>query len=231
MEKIYLSGPMTGLTVEEATERRSFYFNNLSDCFELVSPMRDWHLMTNTEEFKHTQIEAYSNDWGKENVSFCNDKEIMNRDRFDVLLSDGMILDLLDATRPSIGAIAELCWAHEHSKPIVLVMEDEGNINEHAFINEMSSFRVNSRERACEVIRSVFNKSPKVTTKPKPEDYWPEKQRDLEEILKEIAKKQKETPTAPYPWQPVYPPPKPFTITPDPGKYPPPQPWFLCKYF
>lgn len=209
MEKIYLSGPMTGLTVEEATTRRSFYFKNLSDCFELVSPMRDWHLMTNQQDrqFILEEIRPHSNDKNKNNVSFCSDKEIMNRDRFDVIMSDGMILDLLGATRPSIGAVAELCWAYEFNKPVVLVMEDEGNVNEHAFINEMSSFRVNSRERACEIIRSVFNKKPKMKDEKFDhgktfEEVWKEhnKQKELEEAFKKYNE-QKEKPMDPW-WVP-----------------------------
>ena len=161
MIKVYLSGPMSGLIVQEATKRRFFYEQNLGPEFETISPMRDWHLISGREfEDYADDIIAPQVDKPESTTNFACDKEIFMRDKFDVIHSDCVIVDVLDSKKVSIGTAFEIAWANEFTVPIILVMEEKDNPHDHAFIKECSSFRVHTRERAVDVIRSVFNLKP-----------------------------------------------------------------------
>jgi hypothetical protein len=66
---------------------------------------------------------------------------------------------MLGAETVSIGTVMEISWAWSFRNPIVLVMEKEGNIHEHAMIREACPFRVETLEEAIEVLAALFVQS------------------------------------------------------------------------
>jgi hypothetical protein len=93
----------------------------------------------------------------------CYDDQILSsqrgifaRDSWDATRCDGIFVNLIGAERVSIGTVMEISWAWQARVPIILVMEDEGNIHEHSMIREACPFRVNSIEHGIEIAGKLF---------------------------------------------------------------------------
>jgi nucleoside 2-deoxyribosyltransferase len=147
MRKVYLSGPVSGLKYNEATEWRE-------DAIEMlirynirgVSPMRSKEHLDNGGILGEADKNPLTTDNG-----------LIVRDRYDVLNSDVLLANFLGATEVSICSIFELGWADVCRKPIATVMEREGNVRDHKFVREVSGFRVDSLERGVAVVFSILN--------------------------------------------------------------------------
>lgn len=56
----------------------------------------------------------------------------------------------------SIGSVAELAWAQHLHKPVVLIMEKEGNVHDHAFVNQMASHRAYDIGEGVEWVKRIL---------------------------------------------------------------------------
>ncbi len=84
---------------------------------------------------------------------------IMTRDRFDATRCDVLLVNLLGATRVSIGTTMEIAWADLKRTPIVLCMEAPGtdNPHEHCMITEAVGFRCTTLDEGLHVVRSILS--------------------------------------------------------------------------
>jgi len=143
---VYLCGPITGLTYDEAVARREEIATPLEKCgIEVRSPMRG----------KRTLSHQYHNKplpSGHYRAAMSTDSAIFARDHHDVSTVDVIVADFLGAVKASIGSMFELAWASHMHKFVVLIMEKEGNPHEHAFVREASSCRVYSRDEAVQAV-------------------------------------------------------------------------------
>jgi nucleoside 2-deoxyribosyltransferase len=144
--KVYLAGPITGLSFDKAADWR-YDVMCLLGAVGIVaySPLRAKSYLKNIKEIA---------DHYDDHVLSCR-KGITNRDRFDVMRCDVLFVNLIGATKPSIGTILELGWADAARKPIVLCM-DEGNVHDHAMVNEVSGFVVRTLDEGVEVTKSLL---------------------------------------------------------------------------
>lgn len=78
------------------------------------------------------------------------------RDKIDVTRCHVVLMNLLGAKRVSIGTMAELGWANAFGKPIVLVMEESGNLHEHGFVRELSTFHHTTLQDALETVKGLL---------------------------------------------------------------------------
>lgn len=157
--RIYLSGPICGLTFRECTEWRHKVRDRLEDYAEILDPMRD--VESDTPD---TVIFDGSGSESTADPSLMTDRGIVVRDYTDTVTSTILIVNLLKAKEKSIGTIAEISWAWQSRIPLIVIMETLGNPHEHPFIREMASFRVNTIERAIAVAKSLIGV-------PEPEDF------------------------------------------------------------
>jgi hypothetical protein len=144
---IYMAGPVKGLAYGPATDWRH-WFTEMMEGFnvECLDPLRA------KEELKdETCIDRIEYD---EPMS-CP-KGIYVRDRFDALRCDLLLVNLLNAEKPSLGSVMEIAWADALHKPIILAMEP-GNVHEHAMILGACGFRVGSLTEAAAVAIGVLN--------------------------------------------------------------------------
>lgn len=150
MPRVYLAGPITGLDYKGATDWRDFVRDELVKYgIESLSPMRS------KEYLLQEKIIAS----GYDNLNVLSKaKGIVTRDRNDVMTSDLILFNLLEAKKVSIGTVIEYGWADAFRKPIVTVIEKEGNIHEHAMLNEMTGFRVETLEAGILVARALLNR-------------------------------------------------------------------------
>jgi len=84
------------------------------------------------------------------------DDGIVRQDFNDVKQSDALVMNYLGAKARSIGMGGEVSWAWLLQKPIVIIMEKEGNPNDHAFIRGQASHRVDNLEDAAKIINRLL---------------------------------------------------------------------------
>lgn len=150
--KVYLAGPISGLTYGGATEWRDGVIRDLAEFgIKGLSPMRCKEFLQNeTDGFSKT-CEKY----GHINV-LASPRGIMTRDRFDATRCDVLLVNLLGATTVSIGTVMEIAWADACRTPIVCAME-AGNIHEHAMVNEALGYRVDTLEEAVSLVKAILS--------------------------------------------------------------------------
>ena len=144
--KVYLAGPISGLTYDGAQSWRKVVTDTLAPDITCYSPLRQKHYLRSegTLEQSYTCHEL------------STDRGIMTRDHWDCMTSDVVFANLLGATRISIGTVMELAWAFAYRKPLIVVMEPENNAHEHPMIREALGYRVDSLERGVEIARALL---------------------------------------------------------------------------
>lgn len=127
---VYLAGPITGTTFGECTDWREYVKSKFPPNIIGLSPMRGKDYISHEGPIKH-DYEGYP---------LSSAKGITARDTFDVTRSDLIFVNLLGATKVSIGTVLEIGMAHILNKQIVVVMEEKGNPHEHAMIADMTKY-------------------------------------------------------------------------------------------
>jgi len=82
-------------------------------------------------------------------------KSLTSRSKWDTLRSDLIFVNLLNATKVSIGTVMEIVWADMKDIPIILCI-DNGGLHDHAMLKETSSFVVNSLDDGIDVIKMLL---------------------------------------------------------------------------
>jgi nucleoside 2-deoxyribosyltransferase len=144
---VYLSGPITGLTYEGAEDWRQFVTTAFPPHIQGISPLRAQRMLEGTgviheHEFDHP---------------YLKDACINRRDKFDTLRADAVLVNLLGAQRVSIGTVMEIAWAADHGIPVIVAIEPEGNVHEHAMLRDSFMIRVASLEEAIEATTAVVS--------------------------------------------------------------------------
>lgn len=126
MKSVYLAGPITGSSYETVTQWRDDVQKKLWERdVKGLSPMRGKAYLSDEDKI----ADSYSD------KTMSSITAINLRDRNDVKTSDGVLVNLLGATRVSIGTVMEIAWAIAYDKPCVIVMEKDGtNIHEHGML-------------------------------------------------------------------------------------------------
>lgn len=148
MSKVYLSGPITGLTYKDA---RFGWRKDFADMMEpgitVLSPMRhEGHLA----EIKGKLAKEYP-----EHL-FSHPKMIVSKDLLDIDVSDIVVANFLGAKKASIGTVSEMGYARAKGKTIITIME-KGNIHEHPFVTELSNAVVTSLSDAVAIVNSLLS--------------------------------------------------------------------------
>lgn len=145
--KVYLGGIISGLSFKDANEWREIAQKKLEMYgIQAASPLRGKD---------HLADETVLHKMGYEKKVMSSQKGITTRDRWDVMSSDLIIMNLLGAKSPSIGCSMEIAWADLLRKPIVAIMEP-GNVHEHCMLLECVNFRVHTVDEAIEITRKIL---------------------------------------------------------------------------
>lgn len=151
MMKVYLAGPITGLSYDGAVDWREHAKLDLSIAgIAAYSPMRAKAYLWHVESFT-ADGDAY-----KAISVLSSDRGIMTRDRWDATRCDLLLANLLGAERVSIGTVMEIAWADLARRPIVTVIEPSGNPHDHGMIKEAIGFRVSTLDEALALIRAIL---------------------------------------------------------------------------
>ena len=146
MYKVYLAGPITGCTYEGCTSWREFAKQELAkNNIVGVDPMRAKDYLASEK--------CIGNDY---DTPLSCARGIMTRDHWDCIRCDILFVNLLGATKVSIGTVMEIAWAWDNDVPVVLVME-KNNIHSHAMLSEATGFQADSLEAGLELVKAILS--------------------------------------------------------------------------
>lgn len=148
---IYLVGPITGCSYEEATEERNAVKAELEEAglYHCLTPMRGKEHLGEAMDLSACIPEKISRPG-------CTNHDIVKRDSYDCHRSDVLFVNLLGAKIVSIGSMFEIAWGHKAGKQVVTIMEP-GNIHEHLFVKECSSIIFPTVELGVLYLKEVLN--------------------------------------------------------------------------
>jgi len=148
MAKVYLSGPITGLTYNEARFgwRREFE----AACKATVaSPMRhEGHLSEMVETIGPDTLPTHL---------FSHPKMIVAKDFLDIDECTIMVVNFLGAKSVSQGTLVEMGYAYSKGKTIITIREPEGNPHNSPFVKEVSAVVVENLHDAITIVNSLLS--------------------------------------------------------------------------
>ena len=168
--RVYLAGPITGLSFKGATDWRAWAKTELI-MFQIdgFSPLRAKQYLKGEEKIDGSPL-AY-----QDVHPLSAPKGICTRDREDVRRADVVLMNLLGAERVSVGSMIEIGWADAFRVPLVVVMEGgvqyqalpvtdaatdvvalgKTNPHHHAMVNQLAGYVVGDLESAITVVKAL----------------------------------------------------------------------------
>lgn len=146
---VYLAGPITGLSYGESVDWRDEAMGLLRHGprpLRGLSPMRAKSYLAGERRITGSY----------EDTALSSKKGITARDRWDVERCDVVLMNLLGAESVSIGTMIEAGWADSYRKPVVLVIEENGNVNDHPILREIGGFHVGTLEAGVNIVRALL---------------------------------------------------------------------------
>jgi len=148
--RVYLAGPIQGLTYDEASLWRETCIGVLDEAgIDGLSPMRNKEMLRRGR----TTIETDNYDEGQ---SFLSPAGVTARDRLDVRRSDIIIMNMIGAVGGNVGSMIELGWADAWNKPVVLVAELDHYTRRHPMADTLTAFKVESIEDAVDLVIGIL---------------------------------------------------------------------------
>lgn len=149
MKKIYLVGPINGKTYEDAISWRKDAER------ELVARYPDCRVLNPLTGLEHLRGTGLLGEDGHD------ERRIFLNSYAHTVLSDVVLVNLLGATKISLGSVSELAWAHDHAKGIVIVCEPEGNPHDGMFLRQYmyrdDTCRVDNLEAGIDAVIKILN--------------------------------------------------------------------------
>jgi nucleoside 2-deoxyribosyltransferase len=151
MNRVYLAGPITSCSYGGATDWRNDFIakvKSITNNVKCLSPMRGKHYLQDCKDISATNVEGI----------LSGGPAILTRDHSDVINSDIIIVNLLGATKVSIGTMFEVAWAYHEHIPVVLIIEDGvNNVHSHSMMFAMCGYKVNNLNDAVTIVRAFFD--------------------------------------------------------------------------
>ena len=145
---IYLAGPMSGLTWDEALAWREKVEVELGRDWRVISPVRPQVEMDRTKIITlQTQKDDELNLWDTATA-------LVATDTFFIDQSDWVLANLLNTKKPSFGTVWELGYAYATRKKIVVLMTPEDAHN-HPFTRRGVDIFTPSLEDAIEFFKRI----------------------------------------------------------------------------
>ncbi len=166
-KKIYLAGPIAGLSYNEsALGWREYVANNLGGYHGVQKEAHGTGMGTMLHCYSPMRGKSFLRDVKKDQIldkleykdsPVSTTQGILGRDRHDTTGADLVFINLLGAKAVSIGTMVELGWADAARKPVVLCMEKDGtNIHEHLFVQGLVTYRVDNLDDGISCSRLVL---------------------------------------------------------------------------
>jgi nucleoside 2-deoxyribosyltransferase len=162
--KVYLAGPITGLTFEDADDWRQYARERLSAPVQHENVLLQQHaspsgivgyspLRAKDYLLERGVLSGHPDAYTDQVLSSA--KGILTRDHWDVSTCDMMLVNFLGATSVSIGTVMEIAYASAYRKPVVVAMESD-NVHVHAMLTESVGWIVDDLDYACDLVRAIL---------------------------------------------------------------------------
>lgn len=154
MKRVYLAGPIAGLSYDAAAcmwRKKAFEELNRYG-IAAYSPMRAKGFLAKVSGILSSTIPPHAIDGSQ----YTSAKGIVGRDRFDVQNCDVVLVNLLNAPRVSIGTMVEFGWANAWDKPIVTVMEENDPYHDHLFVHQLSTYVTPTLDTGLEMVKNML---------------------------------------------------------------------------
>jgi len=142
---IYLAHPISGLSADEVFayyDRTTVMLSSLG--YTVSSPMFGKDSLRCEMKFRSV---------GYEGNPATTNHSILRRDRWMVMSSDIVYVNLDKATAPSIGCVSELTWAYESDTTYSIVSMPKNGPHDHAFVLELADTIFPSSDEALNYLR------------------------------------------------------------------------------
>lgn len=153
MKTVYLAGLIStehpeSLAWRDVARRKLWdYAGDLGKDVVVLSPLRG-----------KADLEGATSDGGITHPA-TTAKDVMYRDRADILRADIILVNLNDwgSERPMVGTMFELAWAWDHKKPVVAVVDDNNYLmKSHPFVVEAVTHYFEDLDSACKFVARYF---------------------------------------------------------------------------
>jgi hypothetical protein len=144
---LYMAGGITGISYGGSTDWRKHVADRLPPYIKPISPMRGKEYLAAEKSIKGSY----------EDNPLSSGRGIMCRDINDVRRCDLVLANFLGAEKPSFGTVIEISIAYALGKPIIIVIEKEGNLHNHPMILQTAGFIVSSLDEAIELAIKVLS--------------------------------------------------------------------------
>lgn len=154
---MYLAGPITGLNYKGATDWRGIVAEQLAESgIVAFSPMRGKDYLRKLDVIGDARVQTRPEDdsYGLNKV-MSSAQGITYRDRNDVMKADVVLMNLLGATRISIGTMIEAGWADAFRKPVIVAREKD-SIHGHGMLDAIATYTVDDLEEALHLTRVLL---------------------------------------------------------------------------
>lgn len=150
MNKVYLAGPIGGLTYGESTDWRESVKRELAEYgISAFSPMRGKEFLNDGEKID-ASVKNYTD-------IMATSKGIMTRDFFDARTANVILVNMaIPHEKPSLGTVMEIAWAHAFQIPLVLIDSDLHKYSNHPMIKEAIGFKAENMEQALITVRIIL---------------------------------------------------------------------------
>lgn len=144
---IYLCGPITGLSYEEARNgwRREFA-SYIDSRIDIYSPMRQEGHLAEIQTIEHKPYTGV----------LSSAKAIVAKDFLDVQRATLIVANFIGAKDKSTGSTCEIAWAYSFQKPVFVIMEPEGNPHDSFFLMEQVQFRCDTVRAAAQHANAIL---------------------------------------------------------------------------
>jgi nucleoside 2-deoxyribosyltransferase len=148
MFTVYLAGPISGLSYDEASNRIKRVRYELERDLGNVLVL---HPLT-AKGYLRNELNLAPNGY---KYPPSTDHAIVERDMWMVKQADIVLCNLCGAKTISIGSVAELAWAHMLGKHTVVAMEPE-NLHQHAFVLQMADVVFPQEKEAIQYCQNLI---------------------------------------------------------------------------
>ena len=144
--KVYLAGPIAGLTYDEGQDWRAYAQAVLGGAYiNGFSPLRGKAFLRDsgkigTEGFKH---------------ALATDKGIMKRDSNDVKTSAAILVNFTEAKTISRGTDMELAMAYILQVPVVVACPEDSFVLNHPMVRACIDYRVDTLDEALDIVKTI----------------------------------------------------------------------------
>lgn len=146
---VYLAGPIATLSYAHATGWRD-EATRVLDAHEITafSPLR-WK--------EHLKDSLVLDGGDTPDHPLCNHRAVCHRDLWDVERCDALLVNLLVANTVSIGTVMEMTLAYHLRKPVVVVMEPQGNPHDgHAMLTQTYAYRTDTLAGGLNIVQCLL---------------------------------------------------------------------------